>query len=88
MGRIAIDGADGLVADHKGADVAHGLVDIFLDVEDGVVVGAQDFLVLQHRLGRLAIVELAQQAAPRTDGRLEHDRIAQFLDGFQALSAV
>ena len=42
-------------------------------IEEGVGFG--------HR--RLAIIDLAQQASPRTDGGLEHHGVAQFFDGFQ-----
>ncbi len=80
---IAVDGADALVAHHKGADVALGLVYVLLDVEDRVVIGAQDLLVLEDRLGRIAVVDLGQQPAPRADGRLHDHRIAQRLDGCQ-----
>ena len=73
-----------LVADDEGADVAPGLVDVLLDVEDRVVIRAQHLLVLQDRLGRLAVVDLGQQAAPRADGRLQHHRIAHLLDGARA----
>ena len=80
---VAVDGGDRLVADDKGANVALRLGHVFLDVEDAVVIRAQHFLVLEDGLGRLAVVDLAQQPPPRTDSRLEHDRIAELLDRLQ-----
>ena len=78
-----VDRGDGLVADHEGPDVAARLVDVFLDVEDAVLVGAERLLVLQDRLGRVAVVDPRQQPAPGADDRLQHGRIAELFDGRQ-----
>ena len=48
-----------------------------------MLVGAEYLLVLDYCLGGLAIVDLRQQAAPGTNGRLQHHGIADFLDGRQ-----
>ena len=64
--RGAIDRADRLRSDLERADVAARLLHVFLDVEDAVVIAAERFLVLEDRLGGVAIVDLAQQASPRT----------------------
>ena len=81
--RGAVDRADRLRSDHERADVPARLLHVFLDVEDAVMVAAERLLVLQHRLGRVAIVDLAQQASPRSDRRLEHHRVADPLDRLQ-----
>ena len=78
--RRAVDRADRLRPDLERADVAARLLHVFLDVENAVVIAAERFLVLEDRLGGVAIVDLAQQPAPRSDGRLEHGRIAEPLD--------
>ena len=62
------------------ADVAFRLVHVALQVEDRVLVGAERALVLDQRLGRVAIVDAGDQPAPGADGRLEHDRVAELLD--------
>ena len=81
--RLAVDGGQHPVADHDGADVAPGLVDVFLDVEDRMLHRAQRGLVLQDGLGGVAVVDLGQQATPRADHRLEHHRVADLFDGLQ-----
>jgi hypothetical protein len=43
----AVDGAHGLVADHHGADIAPGFLDVFLNVINGVLVRAEGFFVFQ-----------------------------------------
>jgi hypothetical protein len=57
------------------------LLDVFLDVKRAVVERAQGDLVLKQGLGRVAIVDSSQEPPPGADGRLEHDRIANLLDG-------
>src|SRR4029079_3807336 len=58
-------------------------LDVLLDVVDGVKVIAEDVLVLEDRLGRLAIVHLRDKAAPRADERLEHDGVAELLNSHE-----
>ena len=47
------------------------------------MVAPQDRLVLEHRLCGVAVVDLREQAPPRSHGRLEHRRIPQLLDRVQ-----
>jgi len=78
------------LADHRGhglavggqhADVAAGLVDELLDVEDLVLVVAQGLLVFEDGLGGVLRVDLGHQAAPRAHDGLEDARVAKVLDG-------
>src|SRR5437870_1900632 len=54
--------------------------DELLDIENAVLVGAERFLVLEHRLRGVAVVDLRQQPAPGTNHRLQHHRVSHFLD--------
>ena len=78
---VADDAADGLVADDEDAEVALGLVDVLLHVEDRVLDGAERGLVLHDRLGGVAVVDAGEEAAPGTGGGLEHGGVAVLLDG-------
>src|ERR1019366_5527352 len=49
--RLPVDGADGLAAHHEAADVPSRLVDVLLDVKDGVGGGAAGALGVQPRPG-------------------------------------
>src|ERR1700694_1837585 len=79
----AVDGADSLVPHDARPDVALGLVDVLLNVKDAVLIGAERLFVLEHRFGRVAVVDLRQQPAPRADHRLQHDRVSHRLDRLQ-----
>ena len=61
----AINGRDGAVADDEGADIAPGLVDIFLHVISVMVVIAERLPVFQDRFGAVSVVDARQAAAPR-----------------------
>ncbi len=80
MIRAAVNGGDTFIADDKAADIAALFLDVLLDVENRVVVTAEHGLVFEHGFRRVAIVDLGQQATPGTDCRLQHHRVAQFLD--------
>src|SRR5256885_1184801 len=82
LGR-AVDGADRLVPHDDRSDVALRLVDVLLDIENTVLVGAKRLLVLEHRLGRVPVVDLGEQSPPGANHRLEYDRVPHRLDGFQ-----
>lgn len=64
----------------EGADVAARLVYQLLDVVELVLVAAQNLLVLQDRLGGVAVVDLRKQPAPAPHHRLHHHRVAHRLD--------
>src|SRR5579884_2170506 len=80
---VAIDGADGALADDEGADVAQGLIDILLNIMDVVLVRAKRLLMFQHSLRRVAVVDARQQTPPRAGNGLKHCRIAQRFDAAQ-----
>src|SRR5207248_10492566 len=64
VGRLAIDRADRLIADYETADIARGLVDVLLDIEDGVLVGTERVLVLEQGFGGVSLRDLRPHAPP------------------------
>src|SRR2546421_1673798 len=79
----AVDGANRLVSHDDRPDVALRFVDVLLDVKNAVLVGAERLLVLEHRLGRVTVIDLCQQSPPGTNHWFEHDRVSHRLDGLQ-----
>ena len=61
---LAIDRADDLLAHNERADVAARLVDMALQIEDRVLGPAEQRLVLEQRLGGVAVVDSRQQPSP------------------------
>ena len=66
----AIDRRNRFVADDKGANVAFGFADVFLNVKDRMMIRAKYFLVLENGFGGVTVVDLGKQAPPRTNGGL------------------
>ena len=70
--RLAVGGED--------ADVAAGLRDELLDVEDLVLVAAEQVLVLEDGLGGRPGVDPGDQPAPRAGHRLDDTGVAEAVD--------
>ena len=83
MLRFAVDGRDDPIADHRSADIAFGLLNIFLNVKDRMLGGTKRGFMFQDSLRRVAVVNLGQQPAPRADYRLEHYRVPHRFDGLK-----
>ena len=78
-----LDRGDRRSADHENTQIAAGLIDVFLNVENSVLHGTERRLVLHDRFRGIAVVHASEKASPRTDRRLEDNRIPHSFDRFE-----
>src|SRR5829696_9009033 len=81
MLRGAVGGRQYAIADDVGADVTVRLLDVLLDIKDGVVEGAKLFLLLEDRPRLIGSIDAGQEPAPGAGDRFEHGGIAERLTG-------
>ncbi|GBD18971.1 hypothetical protein HRbin27_01472 [bacterium HR27] len=81
--RASINGADRLLTDDEGPDIASRLGYPLLDVDRPVVEPTEQPLVAQQLLGCAPRVHARQEAPPRAQWRLDDDRITQLVGSRQ-----